>query len=46
MQYIDSLNDKQKEAVLYTEGPLLIVAGAGAGKTGSTVASSAARAPT
>ena len=33
MQYIDSLNDKQKEAVLYTEGPLLIVAGAGAGKT-------------
>ncbi|NVN97064.1 UvrD-helicase domain-containing protein, partial [Candidatus Nomurabacteria bacterium] len=33
MQYIDSLNEKQKEAVLYTEGPLLIVAGAGAGKT-------------
>jgi len=33
MQYLDSLNDKQKEAVLYTEGPLLIVAGAGAGKT-------------
>src|SRR3989339_248351 len=33
MQYIDSLNDKQKEAVLYTDGPLLIVAGAGAGKT-------------
>lgn len=33
MQYIDSLNEKQKEAVLYTDGPLLIVAGAGAGKT-------------
>ncbi|MBE6157509.1 MAG: ATP-dependent DNA helicase PcrA [Firmicutes bacterium] len=30
---IDSLNDRQKEAVLYNEGPLLIIAGAGAGKT-------------
>ena len=30
---IESLNDKQKEAVLYNEGPLLIIAGAGAGKT-------------
>ncbi|MEI6660296.1 MAG: UvrD-helicase domain-containing protein [bacterium] len=33
MQYLESLNDKQKEAVLYENGPLLIVAGAGAGKT-------------
>jgi len=33
MDYLNGLNDKQKEAVLYIEGPLLIVAGAGAGKT-------------
>lgn len=30
---IENLNDKQKEAVLYNDGPLLIIAGAGAGKT-------------
>ena len=30
---ITSLNDRQKEAVLYNDGPLLIIAGAGAGKT-------------
>ena len=31
--YLDSLNTAQKEAVLYLDGPLLIVAGAGSGKT-------------
>ena len=30
---LEDLNDKQKEAVLYNDGPLLIIAGAGAGKT-------------
>lgn len=30
---LDELNEKQKEAVLYNDGPLLIIAGAGAGKT-------------
>ena len=32
-EYLNNLNDKQKEAVLYLDGPLLIVAGAGSGKT-------------
>lgn len=33
MEYMNNLNEKQKEAALCTEGPLLILAGAGSGKT-------------
>ena len=33
LEYFKSLNEKQQEAVSYLEGPLLIVAGAGSGKT-------------
>ena len=32
-EYLDNLNAAQKEAVMHLDGPLLIVAGAGSGKT-------------
>ena len=32
-KFIDELNDAQKEAVLHKDGPLMVIAGAGSGKT-------------
>ncbi|MGZ5254503.1 MAG: UvrD-helicase domain-containing protein, partial [Flavitalea sp.] len=33
LDYLSGLNERQKEAVLHKDGPIMIVAGAGSGKT-------------
>ena len=38
MNFLDSLNDVQKQVATHTDGPLMVLAGAGAGKTRTLVA--------
>ncbi len=33
IDYLQGLNDRQKEAVLHIDGPIMIIAGTGSGKT-------------
>ena len=33
MDYLNELNEAQKKAVLHIEGPMMVLAGAGSGKT-------------